>query len=260
MAESEANRFIVRVVADVWIYPLSKGSLTFSAKRKTEELLDQLQFLCTGHHTIDLLALQDEIRTMHVSTDTITQYIGALEKAQLKAARAEMLIPVNYLMMVATKAMLSSECFPRDNEDWEDLEKVSKSWTKWCELYNKADMRETIRIQEGGKEAEQFGSAALGGAVRGKEPRSGRPTPATVEYLEGCFDSLAGVVVTGKGVLEELVKSYVYLTITIYTFTDSNTRLAKKVETLTEALAKKGGGRVEVTDRGPGKHCPNCKR
>ena len=64
---------------------------------------------------------------------------------------------------------------------------------------------------------------------------------------------------TGKGVLEKLVKSNASLTITIATLDDSNACLAKKVETLTEALAKKGGGGVEVPGRGPGKHCPKCK-
>ena len=136
---------------DVWISPLSKGSPTFYAKRKTKELLDQLQVVCTRPHAIDFLALQDEMRTMHVITDTIPQYIEALEKAHLQAARAEMPIPDNYLMMVATKAMLSSERFPRANKDWKDLKKDSKSWKKWCELYKKADMKETIRIQAGGK-------------------------------------------------------------------------------------------------------------
>ena len=81
-----------------------------------------------------------------------------------------------------------------------------------------------------------------------------------MEYLEDWFDRLAGVAVTGKVVLEELVKSNASLTITIATLTDSNAHLAKNVETLTEALAKRGGGRVEVTGRGPGKHCPKCKR
>ena len=42
VSESEANRFILRVVADVWISPLSNGGPTFYAKRKTKELLDQL--------------------------------------------------------------------------------------------------------------------------------------------------------------------------------------------------------------------------
>ena len=60
------------------------------------------------------------MRTMYVTKDMILQYIAALEKAQLQAARAEMPIPDNYRMMVATKAMLSSERFPRANEDWED--------------------------------------------------------------------------------------------------------------------------------------------
>ena len=100
----------------------------------------------------------------------------------------------------------------------------------------------------------------LCGAVGGKEPPAGRPTPATVEDLEGCFDSLAGVAVTRKGVLEELVKSNASLTITIATLTDSNACLAKELETLTEALDKKGGGGVEVPGRGPGKHCSHCKR
>ena len=131
---------------------------------------------------------------------------------------------------------------------------------KWCKLYTKADTEETNRIQAGGKEAEQFGGAALGGAGRGNKPTAGRPTPATVEYLEGCFDILAGVAVTSKGVLEELVKSNAFLTNKIVTLTNTNSRLSKKVETLTAALAKKGGGGGEVSDREPGKYCPNCKR
>ena len=97
---------------------------------------------------------------------------------------------------MAFVATLSSERYPRANEDWEDLEKDSKSWKKWCKLYKKADMKETIRIQTGGKEAEQFGGAALCGAVGGKEPCAGRPTPATVEDLEGCFYIQAGVGVS----------------------------------------------------------------
>ena len=130
---------------------------------------------------------------------------------------------------------------------------------EWCKLNKKADMKETIRIQAWVKEAENFRGAALVNAVRGKEPPVGRPTPTTVEYLEGCFDSLAGVALTGKEVLDKLVKSNASLTITIATLTDRNSRLSKKVETLTAALAKKGGGRVEVPGRRTGKHLPNCK-
>ena len=88
----------------------------------------------------------------------------------------------------------------------------------------------------------------------------GIPTLSTMEYLEGCFDSLAGVAVTGKGVLDELVKSNASLTINISTLTDNKARLSKKVEMLKAVLAKKGGGGGEVPGREPGKYCPNCKR
>ena len=40
-------------------------------------------------------------------------------------------IPENYLMIVATKAMLLSGRFPRSNEDVEYLDKGYKSWAKW---------------------------------------------------------------------------------------------------------------------------------
>ena len=78
----------------------------------------------------------------------------------------------------------------------------------------------------------------------------GIPTPSTVEYLEDCFYSLAVVVVTGKGVLEERVNSNASLTNTTYILTDTNSRLSKKLETLTAELAKKVGGGGEVNGRG----------
>ena len=68
MAESEANHFIIRIVADIWISPLLKGSPTVYAKRMAKDLMDQLQVVCTGHHVIDLLALQDEMRTMQYTS------------------------------------------------------------------------------------------------------------------------------------------------------------------------------------------------
>ena len=92
----------------------------------TKELLGQLQVVCKRQQKIDLLALQDEMRTMHVTTDTINKYISALEKGQLQAEMANMPITEKYLMMVATKDMLLSERFPRANEDFEDIDKGYK--------------------------------------------------------------------------------------------------------------------------------------
>ena len=81
-----------------------------------------------------IFIVQEEMWMMHITTNTIPQYIAALDKAQLQAERADMPIPDNYLMMVSTKAMLSSERSPRANEEFEDLKKGYKSWEKWCEL------------------------------------------------------------------------------------------------------------------------------
>ena len=67
-------------------------------------------------------------------------------------------------------------------------------------------------------------------------------------------------MVTGKGVSEEMVNYNTSLTNTIATLTDTNSYLSKKVEMLTAELAKKVGGGGDVTGRGPGKYCPNCKR
>ena len=81
-----------------------------------------------------------------------------------------------------------------------------------------------------------------------------------MEYLESCFDSLDGIAVTGKGVLEEMVNSNASLTSTISTLNDTKSRLSKKAETLTAELAKKEGGGGEVTGRGTVKYYPNLKR
>ena len=78
-----------------------------------------------------------------------------------------------------------------------------------------------------------------------------------MEDLEIAFDCLAGVAVTGKGVLEKMVDSNDSLTNTIATLTDTNSRLSKKVETFTAELVKKGGGGGEVPGREPGKYLPN---
>ena len=64
---------------------------------------------------------------------------------------------------------------------------------------------------------------------------------------------------TGKRVLEKLVKSNASLAITIATLTNTNARLLKKVEMLKASLAKKVGGGGELPSREPVKYYPNCE-
>ena len=198
---------------------------------------------------------------MHTTTNTVAQYILALKNAQLQAKRAKNPIADEYLMMVATKAILSAQRSPRTDDVWEDLDECDKDWGTWQKMYLKADNKAlTKRLVSG--DAEQFGGI-VGAAASDKIAN----TPATLGDVEGCFDSLTGVVGTDKSVIAELVSSNAALIKALATLTDANAKLTKLVETLTAASAKKGGGGgggATTDSGGSGKgdttYCPNCKR
>ena len=99
-----------------------KGSPIHFAAATTRKILDAACKACTGLHVIDLLDLQYKMRDMHLTTDTIAEYIEALKDAQRKAKRANNPISDEYLVMVATKAMMGSQRFPRSDDNWEDLD------------------------------------------------------------------------------------------------------------------------------------------
>ena len=114
-------------------------------------------------------------------------------------------------------------------------------WKKWKATYTKADRKAVVKPMAAGN-VEQFGGAAVGGALDGGdvEPPTGRPAPVTVDDSEGCFDSLAGAAVTGKDTLDALGKAIAALAKSNATLTDTNSRLAKKVEHQAAELKKKG--------------------
>ena len=67
---------------------------------------------------------------------------------------------------------------------WEDLSRKERNWSKWKEIYKKADHKAIIKRKTGG-DVEQFGGAEIGGAGRGEEPPTVRPIPVTLDELEG---------------------------------------------------------------------------
>ena len=146
------------------------------------------------------------------------------------------------LVIFANKAMLATKRYPTAYDLWDDLDKTERTWGEWKTTYTKVDRKAVVKHMVAGN-VEQFGGAAVGGALGsgGAEPPTGRPAPVTLGNLEGCFDSLAVTAVTGKDMLDELVKAIASLTKSNTTFTDTNARLAKKVEHQAEELKKKGG-------------------
>ena len=159
-AERETRNFLLDTFDDAWYSELKKP-ITFYAEVRAKSVLNALQSVCLGGHEIDILDLQDRMRTMHTTHETIAQYILALEDAQKQAERAEQPITNAYLAMIATKAMLGSQRFPTADDAWEDLDKADRTWAKWKEVYKKADRKAKVRHKATDGQ-DQFGGAALG--------------------------------------------------------------------------------------------------
>ena len=129
-ATTGSNKFCVAVIGRTWISSLSKGSPIHFAEVTTPEILEAARKACTGLHVINLLDLQDNMRDMHLTTDTIVEYVEALKDAQRKAKRANNPVSDEYLVMVATKAMMRSQRFPCSDNDWEDLDPLDRDWKR----------------------------------------------------------------------------------------------------------------------------------
>ena len=62
------------------------------------------------------------------------------------------------LMIIATKAMLTSEQSPRANDDWEELDADDKTWSVWKKIYRPAAKKAAIKAKASGGR-DQFGAA-----------------------------------------------------------------------------------------------------
>ena len=88
-----------------------------------------------GLDALDVLALQDKMHNAHNDSEGIPEYINTLEDGRDKAVRAGAPITNNMLFIIATKAMLTTEQYPRANETWEELDVDQKTWTAWKTIY-----------------------------------------------------------------------------------------------------------------------------
>ena len=212
------------------------------------------------------------MRKIHNGCDAILPYIEALKDAQQQAKCAKMPIGDATLVMYAMRAMISTEQHHKANDLWEDLDRVDRTWKEWKAIYTKANSKAIVKCMAVGN-VEQFGGASNvgahsdgGGSGGGCKPPAGRPYPVTLNELEGCFGSLAGAAVTGTETLDELVKSNATLSKSIAALTETNSRLAKKVENQAVELKKRGGGKsvdsggVETRGGNEGAYCSNCKQ
>ena len=66
----------------------------------------------------------------HLDSEVIPEYINKLEDAQAKAEQANNLITNATLFIIAMNAMLVTEKFPQDKEDWEELNVTQPTWAR----------------------------------------------------------------------------------------------------------------------------------
>lgn len=221
-AERDTQRFILAVIEDTWIREL-KDPTTFYTQVLAVDLLDHLQTICGGLHALDILNLQNEMQKYHLEAEGVPEYINLLEDAQKRSKRAGNPVTDATLVVIATNAMLTTEQFPRTNEDWEELDVADRTWLKWKDLYRAAEKKSKIKKKAaGGKD--QFGSANA--ATTENLPPSDSEEPMGLASLEGYFDNLAAAAVNEKAVLESLVASNA-------TLTTSNAELSATVTKLT---------------------------
>ena len=127
-----------------------------------------------------------------------------LKDAQKQAGQAGQTIANKTLLLFAKTVMLTTERFPRTNDDWEDCAESEKTW--WKEAYKKAHAKSRIKAQanEGTVKFGAANSAAQLETIQNVEKNQGIDNGG-MKSLEGYFVSLAATGVNKKSVLEQLV-------------------------------------------------------
>ena len=92
--------------------------------------------------------------------------------------------------------MLSTECFPREDEMWEELPKNKKYWPGWENMYKAADRKAKVKKQSVGGQY-QFGAThgALRQTPKIQEDQANCPTRSATD-LDKYFDALAAASTT----------------------------------------------------------------
>ena len=225
----------------------------------------------------------------------IPYYINVLEDSQNQSKWAVNTITSSTLLLIATNDMLSTECFPQDDEIWEDfsghsipsyLTPSSSSRPTTCSLLivlpglskSGRTSTRTRRIGPPGnlyKAAHQkskFKNQAIGGqdqsgTAHGALKQAPHPVrqangpPRSYEDLNEYFDALAESATVEKGVLEELVKSNSALTIANAELSAAMAVLIKANEKLSCWVGNFCNNRTrgDSPDSRSKTMCPHCK-
>ena len=262
-SERAVRKFIIAVVQDTYIRDL-RSAKHFYTNVKPMDMLAHLQSMCGGLHALDVLALQDQMHNAHKDSEGIPEYINTLEAGRDKAERAGAPITDNMLVIIATKAMLTTEQYPRANETWEELDVVEKTWEAWKTLYRKAAKKAAIKATAASGR-DQFGAAHAATESQSEDmnPHMGAAMGAT---MEGYFDNLAAAAMNDQSTLAEMVRAMSNLTESNEVLTKTNAALTHQLTVLQKSNGPNNPRNNPRNPRAPGvgppkerKLCPHCK-
>ena len=158
-----------------------------------------------------------------------------IEDAQRQAGRAGRTITNETLLLFATTTMLTTERFPRANDDCEERAERDKTWLQWNLAYNKVHAKARIKVQANGGTVkfDAANSTAHQETALTEENQQG-VDDCNMMAFKGYFDNLAVTAVNEKSVLQQLVSN--------------NTKLAASNKSLV-ALVKQLTGDIKNLER-----------
>ena len=152
---------MLAVVADTWFRELRDMDSIYT-EVIPEDLFSHLQAGCTVRHALDLLSLHNEMQRYHLEVKGTPKYINMLKDSQRQAGRSGRTISDDTLLLFTSTAMLTSECFPRTNNNWEERAERNKTWSKWKTAYKRAHVKARLKAQANDVSV-KFGAANIGG-------------------------------------------------------------------------------------------------
>ena len=156
-ARRDTAQFILAVIKNMWVRELRYPE-TLYIDVAPKALFVHLQAGYTGRHTLNLLALHNEMQCYHLEVEGIPEYINILEDAQKQAGRSSQTIADKTLLLFMSTAMLTIERYPQANDDWEDKSEDENTWAHWKNCYKKAHTKARVKSQAA-EGAEKFGAA-----------------------------------------------------------------------------------------------------
>ena len=150
--------------------------------------------------------------------------------------------------------MLTTEQFPRANDDWEERAERDKTWTQWKSAYKKAHAQARIKAQANDGTT-KFGAANYAACQDTPKPTVDNQLEledVIIKALEGYFDNLAAAAVNEKYVLQQLVLNNTTLATSNESLVDFVVKLTGDIKKpRTRKLAPQEGRTVQQPEHNP---------